>query len=81
MIARNLSVAMFEAIRQHAETFHGGKMDVNRTLSAIGDLASDLLADIREPSERGAHYCALINGIGDATCRKVARNDEVLTKQ
>jgi hypothetical protein len=60
MISRNLAVALMETIQQHAETFHGGKMDLNRTLSAIGDLASNFLADIREQDDprtalRGSH--------------------------
>ena len=81
MIARNLSVALLEAIQQHAEKYHGGKTDVNRTLSAIGDLASRILADIRERDDRGAHCEALINGIISATSARVAQHGDALTRQ
>jgi hypothetical protein len=81
MIARNLSVALMEAIQQHAEKHHGGKIDVNRTLSAIGDLASGFLAAIRERDDRGAHCVALVNGIISATSAKIAQAGDPLTRQ
>ena len=81
MISRHLATALLEAIQQHAETFHNGKTDVNRTLSAIGDLASDFLAEIREHDDRGAHCVALINGIISATSAKIAERCEALTRQ
>jgi hypothetical protein len=81
MISRNLAVALMEMIQQYAETFHGGKMDVNRTLSAIGDLASNFLAEIGERDDRRAHCAALINGIISATSAKSAQDGEALTRQ
>jgi hypothetical protein len=74
-------LALRETIRQHAETYHGGKMGVDRTLSAIGDLASDFLAGIHQPTDQAEHYSALVNGIGDATRQKIAQRSEPLTCQ
>lgn len=81
MISRDLATTLLEAIKLHAETFHGGKMDVNRSLSAIGDLASGFLAEIVERDDRGAHCVALINGIISATSAKVRCDEIAPTRQ
>jgi hypothetical protein len=81
MISRTLSIALRETIQQHAETFHGGKMDVDRTLSAIGALASDFLAEILDHADRSAHFSALIHGIGNDTRQKIGHQAEQITRQ
>jgi hypothetical protein len=72
MIARSLAVAMVEAIRAHAERHHCGKMDRDRTLSALGDIASNLLADLTTREDRNQHYSALVQDIAQQTARKLA---------
>jgi hypothetical protein len=72
MTARNLSIAIMEAIQAHADRHHGGKRDLDRTLSALGDLASGFLAELRTQAEIRAHYGALVKDIAQQTARKLA---------
>jgi hypothetical protein len=80
LISRTLAVALMETIQQHAETYHGGKMEMSRTLSAIGDLASGFIAEIPAPDDRTAHYIALVRGIARELQQKTAQG-ETLTRQ
>jgi hypothetical protein len=71
MTARNLSIAIMEAIQAHADRHHGGKRDLDRTLSALGDVASTVLAELRTEAEIPAHYGALVKAIARQTVRKL----------
>jgi hypothetical protein len=70
-VSHDLSIALLEAIQQHAETYHGGEIDLDRTVSAIGDVASGFLAEIRNPGERETYVLALIHGIRGAARLKL----------
>jgi len=72
MTARNLSIAILEAIQAHADRHHGGRRDLGRTLSALSDLASGFLAELRTPAEIHAQYGALVKDIAQQTARKLA---------
>jgi hypothetical protein len=72
-VSHDLGTALLEAIQQHAETYRGGKIDLDRTLSAIGDLASGFLVDIRNPGERETYVLALIHGITSTTRLKLEK--------
>jgi hypothetical protein len=71
MTARKLSIAIMEAIQAHADRHHGGKRDLDRTLSALGDVASSLLAELRTEAEIRTHYRALMKAIARQTVRKL----------
>jgi hypothetical protein len=81
MISRCLATALLEAMQQHADVYHGGKMDMNRSLSAIGDLASGLIAEIDEKQDCIAHFSALVSGIKYELLRKRAQDGAVATRQ
>jgi hypothetical protein len=81
MISRNLAVALMETIRAHAEHHHHGKMDLGRTLSALGELASGLLAELTAPKDIRAHYGELVQRIAQQTARKLAGNPRPTTTQ
>jgi hypothetical protein len=70
-VSRKLSIALRETIRLHAETYHGGTMDMDRTLSAIGDLVRGLLAEIRDPELRDSYFTALTKDIKNAAQQKL----------
>jgi hypothetical protein len=75
MISRNLAIALKEAVQAHADQRGGGMRDLDRTLSALADLASGLLAKLKTPADIRAHYGALVRDIAQQTARKLA--DEV----
>jgi hypothetical protein len=79
MIARSLAVAIAEAIQAHAEQHHRGKMDMNRTLSALGDVTSGFLAELTTLADRASHYGALVGGIAQQTVRKLAEDPQSTT--
>lgn len=81
LISRNLAVALLETINDHAETYHGGKMDLHRALHAIGDLASGLIAEIDNAEDCAAHWAALVNGMKAEVLRKRNQDGEVRTRQ
>jgi hypothetical protein len=72
MISRNLAVALMETIRAHSEHYHQGKMDLGRTLFALGDLASGFLAEVTNSADRYVHYSKLVVAISRQMARKVA---------
>jgi hypothetical protein len=79
LISRNLAVALMETIRVHAEQHHGGKMDLDRMLSAIGELASGFLAEVTNPVDRYVHYSKLMVAISRQVARKAANNKHSTT--
>ena len=79
MISRNLTVALMETIRAHAQQHHGGKMDRDRMLSALGELASHFLAEVTNSADRHVHYSKLIVAIGRQMARKVANDKRSTT--
>lgn len=81
LISRDLAVALMETVVQHAETHHGGKMEVDRTLSAIGDLASGFLAEIDRGDDCLAHFSAMVSGIRTQMLLKRAQDGAVRTRQ
>lgn len=81
LISRNLAVALLETINEHAQTYHGGKMELDRALSAIGDLASGLIAEIEEVGDCIAHCVALHGGIKAEVLRKRRQDGETRSRQ
>ena len=79
MISRNLAVALMETIRAHAEQHHGGKMDLDRMLSALGGLASAFLSEVTNPAERYVHYSKLVVAISRQMAPKVANDKRSTT--
>ena len=79
MISRNLAVALMETIRAHAEQHHGSKMDRDRMLSALGELASHFLAEVPNSADRYVHYPKLIVVIRRQMGRKVANDKRSTT--
>jgi hypothetical protein len=68
--AFRLSAAIDEAIHTHAYHYSNGKVDLEKALAALGEVASDLLANIRDQQQCNEHRRALINGITVATASK-----------
>lgn len=81
LISQNLAVALLETINEHAHTYHGGKMELGRALSAIGDLASGLIAEVDSAEDCIAHFAALTSGIKTAVLCKRNQDGEVRTRQ
>jgi hypothetical protein len=81
MISRNLATAIVETLQQHADRYHRGVMDLDRTLSAIGEVASGLLAELTTTDDRASHYSALVDGIAHATACKIGRDQRHKTPQ
>jgi hypothetical protein len=81
MISRNLTAAILEAIQAHADRYNRGKMDLDRTLSALGEVASGLLAELTTTTDRAAHYSALVDGIAHSTARKIGADVRLKTPQ
>jgi hypothetical protein len=79
MISRNLAVALMETILAHAQQHHGGKMDRDRMLSALGELASHFLAEVTNSADRYVHYSKLIVAISRQMARKVANDKHSTT--
>jgi hypothetical protein len=68
-----------ETIRAHAEQHHGGKMDLDRMLSALGGLAPDFLAEVTSSADRYVHYSKLVVAISRRMARKVANDKRSTT--
>jgi hypothetical protein len=81
MISRHLATALRETIHQHAERHHRGVMDLDRVLSALGDVTSGLLAELTNTHARVQHYRSLCSGIATATAAKILGDDKSRTKQ
>jgi hypothetical protein len=79
MISRNLAVALRETIRAHAQQHHGGKMDRDRMLSALGELAADFLAEVTNTVDRYVHYSKLVVAISRQMARKAANDKRSTT--
>jgi hypothetical protein len=81
MIARNLSVALLEAIKAHAEQHHRGMIDLDRTISALADVAASFLAELTTDHDRRDQYGALIQGVAQKTARKLISDIRPTTTQ
>ena len=76
MISHNLKTAIDETIQAHADRNHHGKVDLERVLSAIGDVSTDYLAQVPNVEERRTLWWLLINGIVKALGWKLANQGE-----
>ena len=69
MISRKLDVALHEAVQAHALRYSHGKLDLDKILMAIAELASSYLAEL--PSHERQHlFSRLCLGIAVATASK-----------
>ena len=70
MISRRLSIAIAEAIQVHADQNSQGKTNLLEVMAAIGEVASDFLADIADHGERMATHSRLCRAMAQATLQK-----------
>jgi hypothetical protein len=80
MISRKLSIAIIEAIQQHADRNCGGKIDLREALAALGDVASDLLADITDHNERMSMHGRFCRATAQAALQKAADQSRHITE-
>jgi hypothetical protein len=74
-----LHAAIREAIQAHAEHYRGGKIDLEKTLSAIGEAATRLLAEIPDAGQRIKSANALTIGIARTVRTQIETRREVYT--
>jgi hypothetical protein len=67
MIAPKLQTAIREAIQAHADRYSHGKIDLDRTMAALGEVSSDLVAEIPDPLQACQALQAMILGTLQAT--------------
>ncbi len=81
MISRQLPTVILEAIQEHADHHNHGIIDVDRALSAVGEVASALLAELTNSDARIIHFRALVSGITAATASKILSGQGPMTEQ
>jgi hypothetical protein len=74
-----LHTAIREAIQAHADRHRGGKIDVERALSALGEAATRFLADIPDIRQRILSTNALTSGIARTVIMQINAQREVNT--
>jgi hypothetical protein len=77
--SRFLHTAIPEAIHAHADRYRGGKIDLDRALSALGEAATRLLAEIPDTRQRIDSANALIIGIARTVRTQIDTEHEVNT--
>jgi hypothetical protein len=75
----HLHAAIREAIQAHAEHYRGGKIDLEKALSAIGEAATRLLAQIPDVGQRIKSANALTIGIARTVRTQIEAQGEVKT--
>jgi hypothetical protein len=81
MISHDLRTALAETIQAHARRYHYGKVDLERVLSALGELGSDFIAEVPETAARRALYWTLIYGLITALRWKIENRAEPMRRQ
>src|SRR5262245_45938274 len=61
--SHKLAVAIREAIQAHADTQHSGKLDLEKILSALGEVSSDFLSEIPDIVERGTIWAGFMKAL------------------
>jgi hypothetical protein len=74
MISHKLDVVLHEAVQSHAQRYSHGKLDLEKVLSAIGELASSYLAEVPHGCECQRLFSRLCIGIAVATAGKMKAN-------
>jgi hypothetical protein len=74
-----LHVTIREAIHAHADRHHRGKLDLDKALSALGEAAARLLAEIPDTRQRIRSTNALTSGIARAVITQIDTENEVNT--
>jgi hypothetical protein len=77
MIGRNLTAALLETVQQHADRYCRGKVDQQRTLSALGEVATELLSAIRDPRDRVQAFEIILDGVFKAAEQKAKNRAEI----
>ena len=65
-----LDIALHEAIQAHAAHYSNGKLDLEKILSALGEIASSYLAEIPDRADRQRLFNAYCIGIAKAANSK-----------
>ena len=71
MISHKLEIALHEAVQSHAQHYNHGKLDLEKVLTAIAELASSYLAEVPPGCERRRLFTQLCFGIAVATNGKI----------
>ena len=74
-----LHVTIREAINTHADRHHGGNLDLDKALSALGEAAARLLAEIPDAEQRIKSANALTHGIARTVRTQIETQGEVNT--
>ena len=81
MISHRLDMAVEEAIQAHALRYHNGKLDLERILAALGEIAASYLAEIPRTCDRQRSFDKFCVGIARAANGRTKRNGyEVLIR-
>lgn len=73
MISRQLHVAIQEAIQEHADKHHGGVLDMERILSALGEVSAAYLAELPDTKQPQLIFNQLCIGIASSVNSKAAQ--------
>jgi hypothetical protein len=81
MISRTLAVALLETVQLHADQHQRGTISLDKTLSALGDVTSGLLAELTTTEDRRAHYDAFVQGVASGMTVKILNDQRSTTRQ
>ncbi len=81
MISHRLAVAIREAIQDHVDQRHNGRMKIESVMSALGQAGADLLGEIPNPGDRLRMAAALIDALNAATWWTAQRQPDGITRQ
>jgi hypothetical protein len=76
-----LHTAIREAIHVHADHYREGRLDVDKALTALGDAAAKLLAEIPDHKARIVACNVLAAGIVNTVALQIRTEDEISTTE